>query len=650
MKPSNEDSPISPDIEEHPRLVNFASHASGITVQARNIDNLSFGGRSTSVDWSAAKGVHNLPVRNPEFTGQHKWFAELEARLPVAAIRGLGGVGKSQLALEYAHRGREKYAVRWWLRAEDDQTLMSDLMSLAFALGLDTSLEQQQVLASLSAELSRHHDWLLVLDNATGPEALARIPSSERGHVLVTTRYRNWAGVARPIDVTEMSTEDAVAFFATTPDNATVELVHLLGRLPLALAQARSYTEVHSCSVTRYLELYRNAAQELLRLGPRPAGYPDTVATTWLLHFQVLSPVAKALLDFIAFLAPDSIPLDLLFSASDHLPRTLREVAADPLNRENALGELIATSLLSRTRDDVVRVHRLVQQVTRDRLTPKEQATWRSSAVSALAGLVPHGPGHPESWPEMERLDPHIRTVASDVKPTQRIAPHVGQLLFAIGLSLSRRGERTTAIQIFTQALPMFQRAGSGPERLMQAQLWNHIGSAQMADNPADGIASFTLAIELIQRTLGAEHPELIKSLVMPSSRLISLGLHDEALSRLRLAMKIWSRSGEKKDIDLLEIQSCLAFVMHEKEDYETAFEFHRHAISLSAAVHGSEHSATITYTVRYASTALAAGHIDLARSLLAKALPILRSTLGVDHEHTLDAEELAARAELGRS
>jgi hypothetical protein len=219
------------------------------------------------------------------------------------------------------------------------------------------------------------------------------------------------------------------------------------------LAQARAYLDVHGCSVSRYRDLYEQASAEVLRTGPKPAGYPNTVATTWLLHFRALSQAAVVLLELTSVLVPDSIPLALLLGASDELPAVLRSAVATP----------VATSLFTRVDDDAVRVHRLVQEVTRSRLTAKQQAVWTSSAVRTLFGLLPDVPGLPEHWWRMAEIGPHARALGARTPPTAREARRCAVLLSGVGMHLSSRGEPRAALELFERVLPMFSGRDEGP-------------------------------------------------------------------------------------------------------------------------------------------------------------------------------------------
>ena len=237
-----------------------------------------------------------LPPRNPVFTGRDEVLAEVERRLadgPVAvvAVRGLGGMGKSQVALEYAHRMRSsaRYQVAGWLRADSAMTVAKDMAAMAPLLGLPADGPTGKVAASVVAALRSRRDWLVVFDNAQAPGDLARMLPGGGGHVLITSRNREWSGIALKLDLEVFSRAESVAFLCKRTDreepDAARDLAAELGDLPLALAQAAAYIDARAVTISRYLALYRDpaVARKLRDEGLKSGEYPASVARTWLL-------------------------------------------------------------------------------------------------------------------------------------------------------------------------------------------------------------------------------------------------------------------------------------------------------------------------------------------------------------------------------
>jgi tetratricopeptide (TPR) repeat protein len=262
------------------------------------------------------RAVFRAPPRNLIFTGREQLLTDLEAALVsgkstalVQAITGLGGAGKTQVAIEYAHRHRNDYRVIWWLRAETPETLLEDLAALAIPLGLavPTDAAPAEVAATVRRELEVNPGWLLVFDNADSLDVI-RDHLPDRGHMLITSRNPAWRARATVLEVDVWSPQEAVTFLLTrtgrSEAGSAAALAEALGHLPLALEQAGAYMEVNATPFAHYLHLYRRGGAKLLtQHGPRD--YGETVATTWRLSFdQVREASPAAAIDAAAY-GPD---------------------------------------------------------------------------------------------------------------------------------------------------------------------------------------------------------------------------------------------------------------------------------------------------------------------------------------------------------
>lgn len=319
--------------------------------------------------------------RNPTFTGRESLLAELRAALTsgemaalTQAIAGLGVMGKTQLALEYSYRHAHEYAGLWWFRAETPETLVADYAELADVAALperDSTDREVTVEAVRRWLAGQEEPWLLVFDNATGPESLRDyLPKRAFHHVLVTSRNPAFRGIAKPLEVKVFERAESTAFLlertGSEEQESANELADELGDLPLALEQAGAYIETAGLSVSAYLERYRTHRAKLLARGNPSSDYPDTVATTWSLAFEaveVASPAGAALLNVLAFLAPDAIPKALIVEGAEHLPEELADAIEDGLAFDEALAALRRHSLIETT-GELWSVHRLVQAVS----------------------------------------------------------------------------------------------------------------------------------------------------------------------------------------------------------------------------------------------------------------------------------------------
>ena len=357
-------------------------------------------------------GVWNVPhLRNLTFTGRELLLTQLHNALAGSqvaalhqprALRGLGGVGKTQLALEYVYRHAAAYEVVWWIRSEEASTCAADFAALAAELPLPAAAVAEQDLAIAAARrwLELHDTWLLVFDNAPEPAAVRDyFPRGGGGHIIVTSRYMTWQGTATEFPVEVFDRQESVAYvLATTKqgDQASARaLTEALADLPLALAQAAAYVSEAKVSLSEYVAIFQSKREELWKDEAAPVDYGETVETTWAVAMQKLTqeaPDAAAILNLCAFLAPDNIPRSLLTEHPTALPEELAALAATPLLLNRAVIALRRYALLDATADTLT-VHRLVQVVTRE--SPRRGRTGqvdKSGAAKSTSGISPREP------------------------------------------------------------------------------------------------------------------------------------------------------------------------------------------------------------------------------------------------------------------
>jgi Domain of unknown function (DUF4062)/Tetratricopeptide repeat len=378
--------------------------------------------------------VLRLPPRLPMLAGREELLVELDGRLAggegagprVVALCGLGGAGKTSVAVEYAHRHLGEVGVAWQLPAEDATVLAAGFGELAAQLGSGGAAGGRDPVAGVHSALAAHPgQWLLIFDNAPEQAAVrAFVPPAGNGRVLITSQSAIWPP-GQAVEVPVLGTEVAAVFLvsrAGDPDSqSAAALAGELGGLPLALEQAAAYVEAAGTTLAGYLAMFADRRADLLARGVTPAGHPADVAATLgvaLSRLEAEAPAAAGLLRLLACLAPEPVPLGLLLADTQAARELAPDVAAslgpllgDPVAVGDAVTALRRYSLVTPAGDGLVLVHRLVQAVTLAQESAEVAALWGRAAAALVEAAVPARPELPAVWPVCAVLLPHARAV-----------------------------------------------------------------------------------------------------------------------------------------------------------------------------------------------------------------------------------------------
>jgi tetratricopeptide (TPR) repeat protein len=473
--------------------------------------------------------IWNLPNRNLNFTGRDEILLNLNNHLKInsytvvtQAISGLGGIGKTQVAIEYAYRFSNNYDLVWWMRSEEPTTLAADYARLAWKIGIPEkdAAEQAVTVEAVRNWLGQNEKWLLIFDNANDQsEIINYLPQGGGGHVLITSRNQNWRGVAQPLSVTVLTQEESVSFILKRTGQADRDIATLiaeeLGNLPLALEQASAFIEATGRSLSDYLKLFLKFKSDLLRRGNPSTDYPYTVATTWEISFQQVQESSHAggdLMNLCAFLAPDEIPRKLLSEGSKYLPGNLAAAESDTLILEDAVVALRCYSLIDANIDSLS-IHRLVQAVVQDRLPVNIKKATAESALNLVNEAFPSESDDVRTWPICKPLLSHALAVtryAEDLKLHSVVA---GRLLNQVGLYLRGRAEFVEAKEVLNRALT-FDVANYG---------WNHPTVAIRINNLGELLETlgelstakkyYERALAINEKAYGPNHPTVASNI-----------------------------------------------------------------------------------------------------------------------------------------
>jgi len=629
--------------------------AEGHVVGAQGVQGLQVGDHNTQLNVycykpAAAGPAVRLPPRPAFLTGRDDLLAELHARLSagnrmnpqIVALCGLGGCGKSSIAVEYAYRRLAGAGMVWQVPAEDPTAMAAGFGDLAAQLGVRRLVDAGDPVAQVHAALASHHEeWLLIFDNAPSPAAVRDVlPPAGHGQVLITSQDLNWpAGWALEVPVLER--EVAGSFLQARTGCADLEaacdLAGELGGLPLALEQAAAFIRTSGTSIAGYRELFQERSLELLSRG-QLAWYDKQVVTCWTLAFERVRavPHAVGLLRLIAFLAPDRIPITLLLSQGSSRRAIPPEVRADllpllsdPLAVADAVSVLRRYSLITSPSDGAASVHRLVQAVTRSELSAELAGAWRRAAGSLLETRLTGNPEDPENWPMYAALLPHAQAA---LRPDSRSTAKVARYLARIGNYAAARSQQELVLKTRQRAL------GADHVKTLAAwdQLAHLIGVSGDAPHARDLYAAL---VRQRERISGVSHPGTLAARGNLAYWTGKAG--DPAAARDQLA-ELLPSLGQVLDHDhprALAARANLARWTGEAGDPATAQEQLTALLPLIEKAFGSRHPRTLATASNLAIWTGEAGDPVTARNMLEDLLPHQQETWGPGHPHTLSTK-----------
>jgi tetratricopeptide (TPR) repeat protein len=631
---------------------------------------------AASAPRAALPALWNIPYpRNPFFLGRDDELAQLRSHLQAGqttalsqpqAISGLGGIGKTQLALEYAYRAHQDYQAVLWARAESTEALVSSYVAIASLLRLPEREAKEQDLAvqAVKTWLQTHRVWLLILDNADELTLLPDfLPPAPGGHLLLTTRAAATGRLAHRLEIETLLPEQGALFLLRRAGlivaDATLErasaqerelalqITQELGGLPLALDQAGAYLEETGMDLVGYLQIYQQYRADLLQQrGGLVADHPAPVTTTWSLSFRRVeerNPAAADLVRLCAFLAPDAIAEEILTAGASVLGPVLAPVAVDAFRRNQAIEALRAYSLVRRDpKEKTISVHRLVQAVLQNTLEEAERRSWAKRVVLAVNAAFSH-PEH-STWPQCERLLPHALLAAQYIETDQIISEESGRLLHEVATYLRDRAR-------YTEAEPLYQRALAIREQQLGPQ---HPDVAASFDGLAylyyeqgkytEAEPLYQRALAIREQQLGPQHPDVARSLNNLAMLYYVQGKYGEAEPLYQRALRIFEQQlGPERPQTALPLNN-LAEIYRKQGKYTEAEPLYQRALRIFE-LQGPEHPQVAYPLFNMAELSREQGKYVEAEPLYQRALCIWEQQLGP--EHPLVADPLTGLANL---
>jgi tetratricopeptide (TPR) repeat protein len=613
-----------------------------------------------------------VPSRNRAFFGRLDLLDRLHEALsrgpqestgspPAAVIQilaGPGGIGKTQLALEYLHRHLDEYDLVWWVPAEQPIGVIGSLAELGERLGLPIGEDLRQgARGALDALATGDLSWLLVYDDADDPEALAGFLPASGGRVIVTTRNQGWAAVAPVIEVGPPSrAETADALLGRLRNDRggprltaaeADELAEQVGDLPLALEQAIAWLLATRMPAREYVELLRGHTR-LLAEG-KPAGYPVTVAGFVALAVERLrqsQPATGQLFELFAFLGGEPVPVALLRHGRDgDVTEPLRTLLGQPIAVNRAVRDLVRSGLARLDPAQRLQVRRLVQRLLRDQM-PAELA--RAALRNVQQILLRANPGDPDEQGELSRqaeLGPHIGPadlVHADDLAARRVVLDHARYLYLIGdYENSRRMAEGAAGAWAAET----GRDRLGPDGELTLLAYARLADAQRALGDSRTAARFAQETYSRMRDspdLGPRHEYTLITGVQVGEDLRSAGRYAEARRFDRDLLTGHREVFGPRHLYTLRVQASLAVDERLAGDLGAAFELAREVAEVW------EELDRAALPALDAHLQLARAHADLGAyraglAVVRRWLGPLRQTLGGAHRSLLRADRLHA-------
>ncbi len=666
---------------------------------------------------SHSSRIEQIPIAsNPYFTGREHLLTLLHERFSTErktaltqaqALCGLGGIGKTQTAAEYAYRYGHDYTYVFWIFAVNRETLVAGFVKLAELLDLsEKEDEQSRIVDVMKRWLATHGGWLLIMDNADDL-LLAKefLPAIHKGSILYTTRAQAAGVIAASIEVEQLNLQESTVLllrWAHLLDDdgsldqvrgedrvAAERIVETMGGLPLAIVQAGAYMEETGCTLVDYLDLYMTHHKDLLaRRSDLVLDYPDSVATTWAVSFALVeqqNPAAANVLRLCAFLAADAIPEELLTRGAAALGELPGAGMRDPYQLNEALEVLRRYSLVRRDGSShTLSIHPLVQTVLKDSLDQETQRTWAERTVRVVSAAFPEtdqGKGV-----NRQAYLPHVQECAALIEQHHLYFPEAGRLLFQAGAFLYYHGFHPQSESLHRQALAIREEslglehpdvAESLNALAILARLQNNYEEAERFHQQALAIREQSLGLEhpavvesinnlgvlyrnqskfeqakvflqralsIREKVLGSEHPDTLITLINVGKLDLEQHRYEQAKQLLEQALATGKRILKPGDPLVAYNLNLLARLYFEQGNYEQAEMLRTQSLALLEKELGPEHPATAELLNDLAELYFAQGRYPEAQSLCQRALDVCEKRLGLEHPDTIAYREFLAR------
>ncbi|HEX5717077.1 MAG TPA: tetratricopeptide repeat protein [Thermoanaerobaculia bacterium] len=610
--------------------------------------------------------LHNLPFPplGELFKGRTQELQSLAEALQKKGpnvIHGLGGIGKTRLAVEHAWRQGRRYQAVLFVLADSTEGLYSGLAALArrdlLNLPERDDPAEAEVVGAVLRWLRENADWLLILDSVDTKEAqlavIRLLPALAEGRTLLTSRRRDWPAVVQrhPIDLVPLEAAKDFLLQRTKqvrrrePDDEAqaLRLGELLDGLPLALEQAAGYIAHTQISLAEYLDIWESECDSVL--GWYDEGvmqYPASLAVTWQRTFRQIAPTAQALLLVIAHLASDPIPVEMLESGAQLIHEAARRLGLDVAPRpfRDDLAELAALSLISR-QGALITAHCLVQEVIRSRIQEEQKTAWIELAVAVVERFGPRQADYASTWPTWDLLRPHAAQVLArasgrdleDGRPLSRLST-------ALSLLLCARSRYKDAEPLMRSVLELDERLFGLESRAAAVCLLNLGELLRRTGRPEQAEPLLRRSLDIYSAICGESAPEACKALNCLALILMDRNRWTEAETMLRKALAQDEERKEGTGPSITRDLHNLALLLASTGRTAEAEPLIRRSLEISLQVHGKNDPQTARKMQILAGVLRDLGRTDEVEPLARQALEIFEQVLGPDNPMTQSARK----------
>ncbi|MFF1378429.1 tetratricopeptide repeat protein [Streptomyces sp. NPDC058308] len=609
----------------------------------------------TAYDMAAPRGLHNLPeLPSRFFVGRDEALASLSralsegSRTITQTVHGLGGVGKTTLALHYAHGHREAYRLVWWIRADTPDLIDTGLAALAARLRGDApALATAQAASWAIGWLQTHPGWLLVFDNAERPQDVRAVTGQlgSAGRQLITSRCRaGWTG--EPIPLPVLTADDSTDLLTRLTDGGDEDearaLAEDLGHLPLALEQAGAFIAQTMMTTGEYQEMLGRYPGEATDAAPEGSDPARTMARIWRITLDVLAerdPRAVDLLRVAAWYAPTGIPRDLL-----------APLAENPVDLARILALLANYNMITLDRW-TLGVHRLVQMVAR---TASEADPHRAGSLvseardRAAVWLCDTLPGDPmdnvAGWPTWRRLLPHAEALLDAWRPEED-TERTQILLNQVALYLQAQGEVRKATALLHRCLEASIRVRGADDPVTLGTRNNLAGAYETAGEVDRAIRLFERTLADRLRVLGPDHPDTLRSQNNLAGAYESAGDARRAIPLYERTLADRLRVLGADHPDTLMSRNNLAYTYRASGEVGRAIPLYERTLADRLRVLGPDHPDTLTSRNNLATAYAMSGDATRAIPLYEEVIADQLRVLGADHPDTLRSRNNLAAA-----